>query len=102
MVRSFIRTRQGPAVGLYFVMVRKHMKSYLLSDIEQEVKEDIVKVGESINRSGLFLPETSTATVVTSNTGRNRRSAAFIPRSHVPRDLLEDLDKCKGPAYVDV
>ena len=52
MVRSFVRTRKGPAVGMYIVMVRKHMTSYLLPDVEKEVKKEILRVGRSINRSG--------------------------------------------------
>ena len=102
MVRSFILTRQGPAIGLYIVPIRNHMRSYLTPDVEKEVKDEIIRVGGTINRSGLFLSETATETVVTKKTGRNRSSVSFIPRSQVPRDLLQVLDKCKGPAYVDV
>ena len=41
MVRSNVR---GPAIGIYVVMVRKHMADLLLPTIEKDVKEAVRKL----------------------------------------------------------
>lgn len=97
MVRSFVKTKTGPCVSLYMVMIREYLQMSLLPGNEKELKDAIKKAGGSINQSGLFLATTSNRTVVNKATGINRRSVAFVPRQKVPKDILKELDKCKSP-----
>ena len=99
MVRSTVLTKNGPAVGLYIVMIRKYMPMYLLPAVEKDVKEAVKRVGGTVNQSGLFLSTTSTEAVVNRKTGTNRRSVMYIPRCQISRDVLEMLDKCKSVYY---
>ena len=73
MVRSIVKTRNGPCVGIYLKMVREYMASFLLPVMEKE------KAGGSYNQTGIFLATTSQETVVTSKSGVNRRSVMLIP-----------------------
>ncbi len=91
MVRSCVATtRLGPAVGIYVVMVREYMTTYLTCNTDKDVKTAIKAAGGVCNVSGVFLKTTS---VVNAKSGINRRSVAFIPRSQVPKDILNQLDK---------
>lgn len=96
MVRANVSTnRMGPAIGIYIVMVRDYMGSYLSPDVEKDVKAAIKAAGGVYNVSGVFLKTTSDESVVNSKTGINRRSVAYIPRSKVAKDVLNVLDECK-------
>ena len=60
MVRSNVpTTRIGPAVGMYFVMVREYMGSYLSPEMENDVKSAHKAAGGICNVSGIFLKTTS-------------------------------------------
>ena len=93
MVRTCVKTKKGPSVGLYMVMVRDYMSSFLSPKMEGDVKDAIKKIGGSINQSGLFLSTTSKETVINRSTGINRRSVAFIPRIKISDDILQMLDQ---------
>ena len=54
MVQPNVHTKSGPAIGIYVVMVRKHMADLLLPTIEKDVKEAVRNVGGTCNQSGLF------------------------------------------------
>lgn len=90
MVRPNMKHRQEPSIAIYFPMVREYTE--LSVHREREVKEAIKNSGGSINQSGLFLSATSTLPVVTSATGINRRSVAYIPRRSITSDILLILD----------
>ena len=99
MFRANVLTnRMGPAIGIitgiYVVMVRKYIGSYLSPDIERDVKAAIKAAGGVYNVSGVFLKTTSDDTVVNSKTGINGRSVAYIPRSKVAKEVLKVLDEC--------
>ena len=68
---------------------------HLITEAEQELIRAVRKAGGMVNTSGLFMSTTSQATVVSSKVGVNRRSVIQIPRSKVPPDALNILDKCK-------
>ena len=79
MFRANVPTnRMGPALGIYVVMVREYMGSYLSPEVEKDVKAAIKAAGGVCNVSGVFLKTTSDDTVVNSKTGINRRSVAYI------------------------
>ena len=78
------------SVGVYLPMARSYM------DVdEQSLKRAVREVGGGWNTSSLFLPATSTATCVTSQTGKMRKSVVKIPRSKVGPELVKKLDGCK-------
>ena len=85
----------GPCISLYLPGLREYTADYLTPDIEKELKAEILDMGGSVNKSGLFLATTSDAMVVTSKTGVNRRSVASIPRDKIAKGLLREIDHCK-------
>lgn len=95
MVCSDVKTKNGPAVGLYMVMIRECLNSFMSPGVEKEVKEAIKAVGGNINQSGIFLSTTSDSTIVSKATGINCQSVSFVPRDKVPDDILKELDICK-------
>ena len=62
---------------------------------DRRLREAVRDVGGGWNKACLFLPATSTATRVNSETGTTRKSVVKIPRSKVAPKLLEKLDACK-------
>ena len=94
MVRSYVQRRdkdKEPAIAIYMPAVREYLSGFE----EKGVKEAIKVAGGEINKSGLFLKVTSEATAVSSATGINRRSVAYIPRSRVTPATIQQLDRCK-------
>ena len=100
MLRSHVPRRSAgaePVVSFYLPMLKEYLPddSRLTAEMEQDLKRAIVKVGGSVNISGVFLQTTSQATTVNSKVGVNRRSVQQIPRSKVPCEALKVLDRCK-------
>lgn len=92
MVRSNVGTRSGPAVAIYMVMARE----YVTNCPEKEFKEAVKNIGGSYNKSGLFLSSTCVEAIVNKKNGISRRSVLYVPRVHVPMDLLALLNKCES------
>ena len=88
MVRSYVQRRdkdKEPAIAIYMPAVREYLSGFE----EKGVKE---ATGGEIDKSGLFLKATSEATAVSSATGINRRSVAYIPRSRVTPATIQQLN----------
>lgn len=71
MVRSNVRTKSGPAISVYVVMIREYMAEFFQPGVEKELKEAVKKVGGTCNQSGRFLATTSQETTVTTKTGNH-------------------------------
>ena len=90
-LRSLIAGRGAEdSVGIYLPTARGYF------DVDEKaLKQAVKEVGGGWNTSSLFLPATSVATCVTSETGKTRKSVVKIPRSKVAPNLLKRLDSCK-------
>ena len=69
MVTPSVSRKESPSIGLYMPMVEEY--SSVPSDRGKKDKDNIRKVGESVNHSGVFLATTSTGTVVLRAAGIN-------------------------------
>ena len=69
-------------------MVQEYISSYLSPEMEKDVKSAIKAVGGVCNVLGIFLKTTSNDVAVSTKTGINRRSVAYLPRAQVPKEVF--------------
>ena len=91
-LRSNVPVRGGDSeatIAVYLVNARECVEVD-----ERRLKDAVRDVGGRWNQSCLFLPATSTATVVNSETGEYKKSVVKIPRNKASPQLVDKLDGC--------